>query len=313
MGLNILENGLCIADESNPNQKYKAGQSLVELAECNLDNLYNLLHTEISADMTFENYFSRLFEIDCKSIFFTLLKNTLSVFYGNYEECLLEPQAKQFPHTPINETAEFKQNMISFFSPLFDAQRKVRQILVSLSSANENTKINKLKQLLERNPSLFKLQISEKNSVFCMYDTLFSDSPILLNGEITFKTHFSDIESLYTYELKRLLLSKTKVILCPVCKKLYIAHDIRQKYCSNTCKNEANRGKSNNNIFWQIYRRNYRRLYNSYSVKNSGASLDIFNNVIKIELKKLYNEYKNKDSNDASIIDIYEKKLKAIR
>ena len=160
---------------------------------------------------------------------------------------------------------------------------------------------------------MFNFARHNTDSIYNKYDDLFNENIISIDNDIIFREHFSDIESLCIFELKRLLKSTTKIIVCPVCNEIYVAKDKRQIYCSNTCKYKENKKNKNNNIFYILYRKKYRSLFVTYSAKKANDSNENLPKEIKIALKNLKNEYIDKDENNQSIIEEYEKKLGAIK
>ena len=203
-----------------------------------------------------------------------------------------------------------------FFQPLFNIQDKANKVLLCLSETNDNNKIEKLASLYKEESDLFKIK-NIKDSIFYRYDAFLSESTIIINNDIAFKECFSDIESLFFFELKRLLKSKTKIIKCPICKEIYVASDKRQKYCSNKCKNKANKGNKNKNIFYIIYRDQYKRLHSSYYSKKGNYNTNDNDNILPSRiteaLTSLKDEYINRNQNDSKIIEEYTQKIRAIK
>ena len=322
MSISILEEKRFICDENEPENKYFIGESIVELAKCNLKQLKTFLHTEIPENTTYEKYFKDLFKINYDSIYFKSLKNILFNFYNNFDDSEPadynypgpEKEFIPFPYSVINEPNLFKHEMNLFFQPLFNIQDKANKVLLCLSETNDNNKIEKLASLYKEESDLFKIK-NIKDSIFYRYDAFLSESTIIINNDIAFKECFSDIESLFFFELKRLLKSKTKIIKCPICKEIYVASDKRQKYCSNKCKNKANKGNKNKNIFYIIYRDQYKRLHSSYYSKkgNYNTNDKILPQEIRIALKTLLNEYISKDQSNSKIIEEYTQKIRAIK
>ena len=313
MSISILEKNSCISDENTPDKEYKIGQSLVELVKSDFSNLDIFLHKEIPKNTTFENYFCDLFKINYDSIYFKLLKNTLINFYDNYEDSIVGPKSTPFPYRIIEDPYEFMQELCLFFQPLFIIQKDAEEILLCLASSDKNNKVEKLSALYALKPNLFNLTKYNADSIYYKYDALFNESMISINNDIIFKNHFSNIESLYFFELKRLLKSDTKIIVCPVCKRLHVAKHKKQEYCSNSCKYENNKKSKNTNIFYILYRKRYKSLHSNYSVKKLDESPKILPKEITTALTNLLYEYISKDENDETIIKEYEKKLRAIK
>ena len=223
-------------------------------------------------------------------------------------------RAIPFPDSIISEPYSFKHEVYRFFSPLFENQKKIKEILLCLASSDYYNKIEKLSLLYKAKPNLFDFKNTNINSIFYEYDYLFTEPLILINDDgIIIKKHFSDVESLLLLELGRLLYSDTKIIFCPGCKEIYVAKDKRQKYCSNKCKNDVNSKNKNNNIFYELYRKRYRTLHSNYSVKKTNSSDTVLPKRIKIELSSLLTQYTNKDENNSEIIKEYKEKLRAIK
>lgn len=318
MSINILESKLHIYDENIPDKKYEIGNSLVEFIKCDFSKLKKFLRKKIPENITYKNYFGNLFEIDFNSIYFKTLKNTLINFYNNFDDSDAPSyngsRAIPFPDSIISEPYSFKHEVYRFFSPLFENQKKIKEILLCLASSDYYNKIEKLSLLYKAKPNLFDFKNTNINSIFYEYDYLFTEPLILINDDgIIIKKHFSDVESLLLLELGRLLYSDTKIIFCPGCKEIYVAKDKRQKYCSNKCKNDVNSKNKNNNIFYELYRKRYRTLHSNYSVKKTNSSDTVLPKRIKIELSSLLTQYTNKDENNSEIIKEYKEKLRAIK
>lgn len=293
------------------NKEYKWGDGLLNLVNCDFTDLKNLQLDEVQdTEDTYDDYLSKFIKYDNNSIHYELLKSVLNNYINFVDEQI---DNGYYLEQEIEDTDTLHNNMWWFLYPLFVCQNKVRNILTYLDLSNEDFKDltieERLYKLYKKDPSSLDFNFNIKNNEFYRYETTIGFKLNFdKNGNIYTNQNFYTIQDFVNYEIQKVINNSTKIIKCNYCGKYCIVNDIREKFCSKSCKNKRTNEKLKTNLLYIEYQKRYKYIYNKYygkskKYKPTDAPLNL--------LKDLYEKYTNTYGKnvDNKILEKFKKEL----